>query len=111
MNENWIGCTHLALVSDGTNNHQRFFSFDFSSTGVMCKLDLGMERCSVAFKMNTDELYVIGALQLQPQLTSNGDLLLNTYFQQLYVFLIPRRGCHQSRVVESMLLQLYIKFY
>lgn len=66
---------------------------------------------SVAFKMNTDELYVIGALQLQPQLTSNGDLLLNTYFQQLDVLLIPRRGCHQSRVVESMLLQLYVKFY
>ncbi|CAH1449953.1 unnamed protein product [Lactuca virosa] len=41
---------------------------------------------SVVFKMNTDELYVLGALQLQPQSTNNGDLLLNTHSHGLQVY-------------------------
>ncbi|CAH1449952.1 unnamed protein product [Lactuca virosa] len=79
-NRHWIttGLTtiqgSLALIS---------YNDEFKESWIRVWRD---DSWSVVFKINTDELYVVGALELHPQATNNGDLLLNTYSHRLHVY-------------------------
>ncbi|CAH1449949.1 unnamed protein product [Lactuca virosa] len=79
-NRHWImtGVTNiqssLGLIS---------YSDEFNESWIRVWRD---DSWSGVFKLNTDQLFVIGVWQLQPQPTNNGDLLLNTYCQGLHVY-------------------------